>query len=59
MCTCYWPDAEDNKMDGKVQVKNLKETPNPFYILREFLVHREEVRHRGKRAKVCSEGIPW
>ena len=44
-CTRYWPDVEDKKTYGKVQVENLKETVNPHYILREFLVYHEEVRH--------------
>ena len=43
MCTRYWPDPEDSKTYGSVHVVNLKETPNPHYILREFLVHHEEV----------------
>ena len=47
-CTCYWPDVVDNKAYGKVHVANLKETVNPHYILREFLVFHEEVRHGGK-----------
>ena len=33
----------DKKTYGQVHVMNLKETPNPYYILREFLVHHEEV----------------
>ena len=43
MCTHYWPDVVDKKTYGQVHVMNLKETPNPYYILREFLVHHEEV----------------
>ena len=27
---------------------NLKETPNPHYILREFLVHHEDVSSKGR-----------
>lgn len=42
-CTHYWPDAEDQKTYGNVHVVNLKEIPNPHFILREFLVHHEEV----------------
>ena len=41
-CTRYWPDSEDNKTYDKVHVLNLKETANPHYILREFLIHHEE-----------------
>ena len=41
-CTRYWPDCEDNKTYDKVHVLNLKETANPHYILREFLIHHEE-----------------
>ena len=44
MCTCYWPPVKQEETYGKVQVKNLKETPKLHYILREFLVHHEEVR---------------
>ena len=44
MCTRYWPSVKQEETYGKVQVKNLKETSNPHYILREFLVHHEEVR---------------
>ena len=36
---------EDKKTYGKVRVENLKETVNPHYILREFLVYHEEVRY--------------
>ena len=43
MCARYWPDLEDKKTYGKVQVENLRETVNPHYILREFLVHHKEV----------------
>ena len=43
MCTRYWPDLVDNKTYGKVHVENLKETLNPHYILREFLVGHKEV----------------
>ena len=45
-CTRYWPDVEDNKMYGQLHVANLKETLNAHYILREFIVHHEEVRLR-------------
>jgi len=41
-CTRYWPDCEDNKTYDKVHVLNLKESANPHYILREFLIHHEE-----------------
>ena len=41
MCTRYWPDVEDKITYGQVHVKNLKETLNPHYTLREFLVDRE------------------
>ena len=41
MCARYWPDMEDKKTYGQVQVKNLKETRNPYYILREFLVNHK------------------
>ena len=44
MCTRYWPPVKQEETYDKVQVKNLKETSNPHYILREFLVHHEEVR---------------
>ena len=44
MCTRYWPPVKQEETYGKVQVKNLKEKSNPHYILREFLVHHEEVR---------------
>ena len=47
-CARYWPDVEDKKAYGKIQVENVKETVNPHYILREFLVDNEEVRHGGK-----------
>ena len=47
-CTRYWPDPEDNKTYGQVHVMNLKETPNPHYILREFLVHHEDVSSKGR-----------
>ena len=47
MCTHYWPDLEDTKVYGWIQVVNLKETPKPHYILREFLVHHKEVRWSG------------
>ena len=47
-CARYWPDEEDNKTYGKIQVGNVKGTVNPHYILREFLVDHEEVRHGGK-----------
>ena len=42
-CTRYWPDVESNKTYEQVHVVCLKETPNPHYILREFLVHHEDV----------------
>ena len=51
-CTRYWPDAEDNKTYGQVHVVNLKETPNPHYILREFLVHHEDVSSKGRGRRV-------
>lgn len=42
-CTRYWPDQEETKVYGGVyHVANLKETANPHYILREFLVHSVE-----------------
>lgn len=41
-CTRYWPDSEQEKIYNKVHVLNLKETTNPHYILREFLVHNEQ-----------------
>ena len=47
-CTRYWPDMESNKTYGQVHVVNLKETPNPHYILREFLVHHEDVSGGGE-----------
>ena len=50
MYTCYWPPVKQEETYGKVQVKNLKETSNTHYILREFLVHHEEVRWR---AELC------
>ena len=43
MCTRYWPDVEANKTYGRLHVVNLKETPNPHYIFREFLMHHEKV----------------
>ena len=43
MCTRYWPDAESYKTYGQVHVVNLQETLNAYYILREFLVHHEDV----------------
>ena len=48
MNTHYWPLVKQEEMYGKVQVKNLKETRNPHYILREFLVHHEEVNSRAE-----------
>lgn len=39
---------ESNKTYGEVHVVNLKETPNPHYILREFLVHHEDVSGGGE-----------
>jgi len=48
-CTRYWPDCEDNKTYDKVHVLNLKETANPHYILREFLIHHEEEDSEGGR----------
>jgi tyrosine-protein phosphatase non-receptor type 11 len=39
-CTRYWPDLEETKVYGGVfHMANLKETANPHYILREFLLH--------------------
>ena len=51
MCKRYWPPVKQEEMYGKVQVKNLKETFNPHYILREFLVHHEEVRWCGRELR--------
>ena len=59
MCTRYWPDLEDTEVYGWVQVVNLKETPNPQYILREFLVHHKEVRWRGKVGQRCVQKVIW
>ena len=40
-CTRYWPDPESTKVFDDIHVLTLKETTNPHYILREFLVHHE------------------
>ena len=58
-CTRYWPDMESNKTYGQVHVVNLKETPNPHYILREFLVHHEDVSGGGEGGVEEGGGREW
>ena len=58
-CTRYWPDMESNKTYGQVHVVNLKETPNPHYILREFLVHHEDVSGGGEGGVEEGGGCKW
>ena len=41
-CTRYWSDPDAPKQFGKIHLVLLKETTNPHYILRAFLVHNEE-----------------
>lgn len=41
-CTRYWPDDEETKVCAKIHIVTLKETSNPHYVLREFLVHHED-----------------
>jgi tyrosine-protein phosphatase non-receptor type 11 len=48
-CTRYWPDVEDTKVYGGVyHVASLKETANPHYILREFLLHNSDEEGDGR-----------
>ena len=47
-CTRYWPEVEQDKVYGHVHVANLKETTNPHYILREFLVHHDSEDSEGR-----------
>lgn len=47
-CTRYWPEVEQDKVYGHVHVATLKETTNPHYILREFLVHHDSEDSEGR-----------
>ena len=42
-CTRYWPDEDETKTYGNIHVLNLKERSNPHYVLREFLIHHDNV----------------
>ncbi|XP_076047900.1 tyrosine-protein phosphatase non-receptor type 11-like isoform X2 [Oratosquilla oratoria] len=41
-CARYWPDVGSSKEFGKITVKNVFESPNNDYTLREFLVIKED-----------------
>lgn len=41
-CSRYWPGPEEPGIYGDIYVTSLEETLNPNYILRHFLVRREE-----------------
>ncbi len=40
-CAKYWPDLDKSESFGKFEIKNVSETLNTDYTLREFLVNKE------------------
>ena len=47
-CTRYWPELDQSGVYGKIHIFNTSEISNQNYVLRELLVHNEDVDGEGR-----------